>query len=702
MAGTIRTIISTVFGRCSYDSYHSYLNTSYAVVYESVIPELAPYPEKVNCTLFGHYWYDSYRRYSSLQGLLNFWGTDEGLFVRQFGCSGVISEVIDGQVINDLEEVYALTPIYKQNYVLAATNTGVQYTEASVFRETDATQELLVNVEKVAFKQLASFPVEKVYSICTDSKLYNALNIEDIPYVSLCEKVIWVASESGVRKLYASLKQEYFDQLSFGAFSYSKNPTSSTASSVYFKKCQAENLTVDLRYPQEFSNQVLVQWFKDGIEQTSMIGKLKAELVQEGKYKVKITALCEGISVNSKEIIIENTPAATAVLNYPAEINLCKGSTYTLSTLATQGYMYRWYKNGQLIPGANSADYTVSQTGVYHIEVSNCSGIYVASNPVALNFLSVDQPTISSSKQVYCKDEQASLSVNLASGQQTNWYLNGQELESMRNLQEILVNEGGTYTVKISNAFNCWQMSAPYVISFPSLPDLKIMTNSSFLCNGESLSLSADINASSYKWSTGEASRDITVKEGGTYQLVATLQNGCSVSTSIEITEFDKPELLQPADEQICTISGQQLILKAEPGFKSYTWNGIMGQGNSFIVTKPGIYTLKVEDANGCSANVKYNVKPWCKDIIIPNVFTPNADGINDSWIISGLENEPDAKISVYNRLGKLVYQAKGCCVNWNGSMMHEYQLLPDGTYFYVISFTSRKDILNGSVAIVR
>ena len=216
------------------------------------------------------------------------------------------------------------------------------------------------------------------------------------------------------------------------------------------------------------------------------------------------------------------------------------------------------------------------------------------------------------------------------------------------------------------------------------------------------LNLSANINASSYRWSTGEVSRDITVRGGGTYQLVATTQNGCSVSTSITITELEKPKLIQPVDEQICTISGQQITLRAETGFKSYTWNGQKGQNNSFIATKPGVYTLKIEDANDCSATVTYTVKPWCRDIIIPNVYTPDADGINDFWIISGLQDDTDAKVSVYNRLGKLVYQAKGCCVNWNGSMIDTNEPLPSGTYYYVISFAGRKDVLKGSVTIVR
>ena len=424
--------------RCYYDSYHITLNTSYTTVYESVIPELAPYPEKINCTLFAQQLFDGYR-YGYFNGIFNFWGTDEGLYVKQFGCSGQIKKVIDNQVINDLEEIYALTSIFKQNYVLAATNTGVQYTEASIFPEQDLS--FGGTVEKIEFKPLANFPVEKVYSLCADSKLLEVLNRGGVLYKSVCERIIWVASENGLRKLYVSFDQDYFEQLQIATFSYSINPISTTANTSNFKKCNAEKLTIDLRIPETFSNQLLIQWYKNGVEQTVMLGKLKADLMEEGRYQIKLTALCEGITISSKEIVLENVPAATSVLNYPAVIDLCKGNTFLLSTPTTSGYSYRWYKDGLLIPNANSASYTASQTGSYFLEASNCSGTYVASNSVRLNFQSIDQPVISSLKHVYCENEPANLSINLPADQEASWYLDGNELESMRDRAEVPVEQ---------------------------------------------------------------------------------------------------------------------------------------------------------------------------------------------------------------------------------------------------------------------
>ena len=76
-----------------------------------------------------------------------------------------------------------------------------------------------------------------------------------------------------------------------------------------------------------------------------------------------------------------------------------------------------------------------------------------------------------------------------------------------------------------------------------------------------------------------------------------------------------------------------------------------------------------------------------CSELVnlnIPNVFSPNNDGINDLWIIPNLERIPEATISVYNRAGGLVFQSKGYSQPWDGKLNGNV-LSPD-TFDYVIS----------------
>ena len=63
----------------------------------------------------------------------------------------------------------------------------------------------------------------------------------------------------------------------------------------------------------------------------------------------------------------------------------------------------------------------------------------------------------------------------------------------------------------------------------------------------------------------------------------------------------------------------------------------------------------------------------------IPNVFTPNGDGVNDTFEIAGLANYPDNTIDIFNRWGNSIYHKQGYLNDWTGEGLNE------GTYFYVI-----------------
>ena len=87
-------------------------------------------------------------------------------------------------------------------------------------------------------------------------------------------------------------------------------------------------------------------------------------------------------------------------------------------------------------------------------------------------------------------------------------------------------------------------------------------------------------------------------------------------------------------------------------------------------------------------------------DLIIPNSFTPNGDGINDVWEIEGLEDYPNVFIQVFNRWGSLVFSSKGYDTAWNGQFSGTP--LPSATYYYTISSDVFEQPLNGAVTILR
>jgi len=85
----------------------------------------------------------------------------------------------------------------------------------------------------------------------------------------------------------------------------------------------------------------------------------------------------------------------------------------------------------------------------------------------------------------------------------------------------------------------------------------------------------------------------------------------------------------------------------------------------------------------------------------ISTIFTPNGDGVNDTWVISGITHFPNNTVRVYNRWGNLVYDAKGYINNWDGHSngritVNQSNLLPVGTYFYVIDLGDGEHTFTG------
>jgi len=86
--------------------------------------------------------------------------------------------------------------------------------------------------------------------------------------------------------------------------------------------------------------------------------------------------------------------------------------------------------------------------------------------------------------------------------------------------------------------------------------------------------------------------------------------------------------------------------------------------------------------------------------LIIPNAFTPNGDGINDTWNIKYLENYPNCLVDIYNRYGERLYSSVGYPIPWDGK--YKGAILPTGTYYYVINTKSNLKTFSGYVTIIR
>jgi gliding motility-associated-like protein len=86
--------------------------------------------------------------------------------------------------------------------------------------------------------------------------------------------------------------------------------------------------------------------------------------------------------------------------------------------------------------------------------------------------------------------------------------------------------------------------------------------------------------------------------------------------------------------------------------------------------------------------------------VTVVNTFTPNGDGINDTWDIPSLSAYPNCLVNIFTRYGTMVYKSIGYAKAWDGTF--NTQPVPPGTYYYIIDLKNGKDKITGAVTVLR
>jgi gliding motility-associated-like protein len=184
-----------------------------------------------------------------------------------------------------------------------------------------------------------------------------------------------------------------------------------------------------------------------------------------------------------------------------------------------------------------------------------------------------------------------------------------------------------------------------------------------------------------------------------------TADNGCK-SEGQETIRVHPTPLLDAGPDRYLLEGGYGFLQAKASGDKlSYLWTPATYLDNAFGLT-PKInaiadirYKITATSADGCVAADSVDVK-ILKALVVPNAFTPNGDGINDTWLIEYLESYPGATVQVYNRYGQLVFNSNGYPKAWNGTV--NGNPLPIGTYYWIINPKNGRSQINGSVTIIR
>ncbi|HET8809396.1 MAG TPA: T9SS type B sorting domain-containing protein [Flavobacteriaceae bacterium] len=398
------------------------------------------------------------------------------------------------------------------------------------------------------------------------------------------------------------------------------------------------------------------------------------------------------------------------------DLNLCDGETYTLSYENIPNASYTWYQNGTLLPGETTHNLTISQPVgvtlpyletyklVFDLNDGSCPFVGIA------NVTYYPYPAIKDAVLEQCLDyetETAFFDLNQAKNQILNG-LDPSEYDIFfhQSLSQAQNNTGIISTVSsYENSVNPEILGVRVVhkkSGCHSVSELKLIVQGISKL-GEDLQLiyckeqypekvtlstnipNNEISAYTFLWQPNqETTPSIQVNIAGTYSVLVTkLNTTCSSERVFEIipSNIAAFTLEQTDASQNNTIT----VLLSEGNNGDYVFaldniNGPYQISTLFENVSPGFHTVYVKDLNGCGIS-----KKEVGIIGIMEFFTPNNDGANDRWKLTGTlyEQQPQIEMYIYDRYGKLLYSSSGRTAGWDGT--YNGKRMPSNDYWYCI-----------------
>lgn len=198
----------------------------------------------------------------------------------------------------------------------------------------------------------------------------------------------------------------------------------------------------------------------------------------------------------------------------------------------------------------------------------------------------------------------------------------------------------------------------------------------------------------------------------GMYTLTWTTDNGtCTASDAVTITFHDPHDDLfvdAGIDRTIEVLSSTELSGSASPG-ASLLWSVLQGPA---VISTPtdsitevrglgvGANIFLLTATMGICGHASDTVTIVMKDLFVPQGFSPNGDGVNDTFEVTGMSAFPGSRFEVFNRWGQLVYASDSYTNEWDGRSSNG-ETLPDDTYFHVLNLTDGTTY-NGYIVIKR
>ena len=476
---------------------------------------------------------------------------------------------------------------------------------------------------------------------------------------------------------------------------------------------------------------LIYRWFKDGALQNTP-GYLPEFTLSttdpQGVYTLEIenpggcSETSAPVTVTAPNINV-SIASASDVLLLPSE-----SVSLTVSTNA-QSPSYQWFKDNTAVSGATTPSLTISAPGVYKARVIQGTGCAVEtfSNEITVAFPQ-DFEIIVAAEAPYseCTQTEATLRIQTINAITTTttidvtaqlinnftyqWQLDGQPLSGAATSSLSLSDpsENGVYRVIAGlNAFTVTSNELPIRLQ-PNINPV-ITSDGDVSCNGATtITITSSItnSAYSYQWyldnvQLPETGPVLNTNLTGVYKL-GVRTDGCTVfSNELTINPFEESIVTVDAPERIVIAEGFAKTVTAS-GADTYAWfnqeNAQISNTASVTLIEQGQYILRAS-VGECEVVKSFTVV-YQDSFVVPNIISPNSDGINDLWVIpNSYAFKPDVEVFIYGPNGENVFRAVGYQNNWPESNL-SYPVNKPVFYYKIVR--GREILKQGTITLIR
>ena len=360
---------------------------------------------------------------------------------------------------------------------------------------------------------------------------------------------------------------------------------------------------------------------------------------------------------------------------------MCAGEVLTLNA-ATQNGNYTWELNGSVIPGATNGQLVTQAPGGQYIATVGVPGCGTFADTANITYSNYVAPPFSLGPDtLLCPKEIYQLTANVTGASAYMW-------NTKEQTQTIQINNPGDYWAFVTVASQCDVVDTVEVMY---RGDKNLDFHDTAICKGSTLVLDADFGIGTYNWVADPPQRDdqdqtkqstYYVYEPGKYSVIAQVGQ-CIYKDSLNVAFNDSLNLYIGRDTTLCI--GEEFVLHVKTNANEFAWQD-GSAASSYVVGDSGIY--QVIAMNGCgydTAAVHITRRTCTCELTLPNAFTPNNDGVNDTFRPLHPCDMTEYLMRIYDRFGKLVYQTSDFGHGWNGT----YNGMPadNGTFVWMATY---------------